>query len=117
MSAGQMQVHVTDQLRIALGTRTVKELRGPLRFPPLRWLVIHLLPWPKGVPTAPELMEPATGHWDADHRQLLAAIDEVAGLGEAHAWRPHPAFGQLSGHSWGVLMWRHLDHHLRQFGM
>jgi hypothetical protein len=29
----------------------------------------------------------------------------------------HPVFGTLSGKAWGALGWRHLDHHLRQFGV
>jgi hypothetical protein len=117
MSAGQAQVHLADQLRIALGRKQIKDHPSPMRLPPVRWLIIHVVPWPKGAPTAPELMNPVTGNWDADHRELLTAIDQVAALGEGHDWAPHPAFGKLSGHSWGVLMWRHLDHHLRQFGM
>jgi len=26
-------------------------------------------------------------------------------------------FGRLSAKQWGVLMYRHVDHHLRQFGV
>jgi hypothetical protein len=29
----------------------------------------------------------------------------------------HPVFGPLNHHYWGVFVWRHLDHHLRQFGV
>jgi hypothetical protein len=29
----------------------------------------------------------------------------------------HPAFGRLSGRAWGALVYRHMDHHLRQFGL
>jgi len=28
----------------------------------------------------------------------------------------HPFFGRLSAAEWDTLMWKHLDHHLRQFG-
>ena len=30
--------------------------------------------------------------------------------------REHPAFGKLSAREWGVFAYRHMDHHLRQFG-
>jgi len=30
-------------------------------------------------------------------------------------WPEHPAFGALSRRAWGVLIYRHMDHHLRQF--
>jgi Protein of unknown function (DUF1569) len=118
MSAAQMQVHIGDGLRIALGTKHCAPKRGPLRFPPLRWLVIHSpIPWPQGAPTAPELLNPHTAEWDADRAQLVADIKQVAARGEKANWAEHPAFGKLSGRSWGVLMWRHIDHHLRQFGV
>jgi hypothetical protein len=29
----------------------------------------------------------------------------------------HPVFGPLNHQYWGVFVWRHLDHHLRQFGV
>ena len=32
-------------------------------------------------------------------------------------WQEHPAFGRLARRAWGVLAYRHLDHHLRQFGV
>jgi hypothetical protein len=32
-------------------------------------------------------------------------------------WPEHPAFGRMSRRVWGVLGYRHLDHHFRQFGV
>lgn len=32
-------------------------------------------------------------------------------------WPLHPAFGTLSRRAWGVLGYRHVDHHFRQFGV
>ena len=29
----------------------------------------------------------------------------------------HPRFGALSHKEWGIFVWRHADHHLRQFGL
>jgi len=29
---------------------------------------------------------------------------------------PHPLFGNMSREDWGRLIYRHFDHHLRQFG-
>ena len=30
---------------------------------------------------------------------------------------PHPFFGRMTGEEWDRLLWKHLDHHLRQFGV
>jgi len=29
---------------------------------------------------------------------------------------PHSFFGELTPDEWGILQWKHFDHHLRQFG-
>jgi hypothetical protein len=29
----------------------------------------------------------------------------------------HPAFGNLNTNQWGIAAWKHMDHHLRQFGV
>ena len=47
---------------------------------------------------------------DADRASLVARGPAAAG--EA----PHAFFGKLSGDEWGQLMYKHIDHHLRQFG-
>lgn len=61
MSAGQMLVHTAGQLRIGLGELVAKPRKLPMRYPPLRQLIVYLLPFPKGVPTAPELNDPEAG--------------------------------------------------------
>jgi transposase InsO family protein len=30
---------------------------------------------------------------------------------------PHSFFGPLTPEEWAILMYKHLDHHLRQFGV
>lgn len=29
----------------------------------------------------------------------------------------HPAFGNISSQEWGIAVYKHMDHHLRQFGV
>lgn len=29
----------------------------------------------------------------------------------------HPVFGPLTHQQWGIFVWKHVDHHLRQFGV
>ena len=63
------------------------------------------------------LLSTAAGEWDADVAALHTLMDRFAERGPAGPFTEHPAFGQLNGRMWGVLTWRHLDHHLRQFGV
>jgi len=116
MSAPQMIAHVADSLRLALGELPCAPKSLPLRYTPIKQLVIYWLPFPKNAPTAPELLARIPGTWSADVADLAALIDRVGERGPDARFPDHPAFGRLTGRAWGVLIARHLDHHLRQFG-
>lgn len=54
-------------------------------------------------------------------KEKARLVEIVNRFGEAGATsadgRTHSFFGRLKGEEWGVLMHKHLDHHLRQFGV
>ena len=119
MNASAMMAHMNDALRMALGELRVtsKNVR-PMQLKPIRKLVIYYLPIPKGAPTAPELIARCPmAVLDDEKRafaglmQRLGAVSPDATLGE------HPLFGNLSYDEFGVLIAKHSDHHLRQFGV
>jgi hypothetical protein len=88
-----------------------------MRFPPLRRLIIHWLPWPQGKAQAPpELFTTKPVTLDGDRETLRVLIERFARAAPEDPWPHHPKFGAMSGRDWGVLAYRHLDHHLRQFG-
>jgi hypothetical protein len=116
MSAPQMVCHLADSLKMALGELPVAPKATALRYPPLKQFIVYVAPFPKNVPTAPELLTRTPGDWTGEVNALLGLVDRVAARGPSAAWAPHPAFGSLSPRAWGVLMYRHMDHHLRQFG-
>jgi hypothetical protein len=117
MSAPQMVGHLSDALRMSFGELPVRSKRLPLRYWPLKQLVIYLLPFPKGAPTAPELVSRTPDEWDAERRACTELVDRFGAERPERAWPEHPAFGRLSPRAWGVLAYRHADHHLRQFGV
>jgi hypothetical protein len=116
MSAPQMVCHLSQSLEMALGDLPVESKRLPIRYPPLKQFIVYLAPFPKNVPTAPELLERSPREWHADVADLARLIERVAARRGSRTWPEHPAFGRLSERAWGVLMYRHMDHHLRQFG-
>ncbi len=118
MDAATMQAHLIAGAKMALGTLQVRPKKTPLANPVGRWLVIHSpLPWPKGAPTAPELKDPASVNFETEREELLRLMRAMGDRGQSESWPKHPAFGRLSGRDWGVLIWRHTNHHLRQFGV
>ena len=53
--APRMVAHVTDTVRWSIGELTVVPMgKSPIGFWPVNALIMFYLPWPKGVPTAPE---------------------------------------------------------------
>ena len=117
MNAEMMLAHLVASMRMAKGELEVKPKKLPIRFFPLRQLIVYWLPFPKGAPTAPELLPSDPGAIEENKRQLAQLIKDVGGRGAMDLWPHHPAFGNLGRRGWGVLTWRHIDHHLTQFGV
>src|SRR5690349_14639038 len=59
----------------------------------------------------------SVGEWSTSIAELHATLDRFASREGETKWPEHPVFGALTGRAWGALGWRHLDHHLRQFGV
>ena len=117
MNAERMLTHLVEAMRMAIGELATKPKRLPTRFPPLRQLFVYWLPWPKGLPTAPELRPSNSRTIEESKRELTRLIADFSTRTAQKKWPDHPAIGNLRCRGWGVLVWRHLDHHLRQFGV
>ncbi len=117
MNAPQMVAHLTDQMHHALGDSPVAPKAGLLRWPPVRYASIYLLPWPKGrVQGPPEAFTTQPTAWAADVGALEALVERFVARGPEADWPHHAFFGRMSGRDWGVFCYKHFDHHLRQFG-
>jgi hypothetical protein len=118
MSAAQMVAHLTDQMHHALGDCPVEARPGVLRWPPVRYASIYLVPWPKGRIRGPrEAFVSQPTSWDADVGGLEALLARFVARGRGAEWPDHALFGRMSGRDWGVFVHKHFDHHLRQFGV
>jgi hypothetical protein len=119
MEPAQLLPHLATVLRMALGERRLEgtppgRIRGAL----LRYLVLYCLPWPKGKIQAPAsaFSAPSAG-WEQDRRVVVELIERFATFSPERMGADHPVFGPMSARDWDVLQYRHLDHHLRQFGV
>jgi hypothetical protein len=69
-------------------------------------------------PTVGELIIRDERSLDAERVRLCSLIDKfVSGGPSVCTTHPHPFFGRLTPQEWAVLMYKHLDHHLRQFSV
>jgi len=121
MSPHQAVCHLADSFMAVLGDRALTSPRVPwyVRTAFARFAALTLpLPWPKGVPTAPEMDQENGGttpeDFERDRARLEAAMERFAARG-GEGLEPHVVFGELSVGEWGRWGYRHTDHHLRQF--
>lgn len=117
MDAPRMLVHITDGLRMALGELPCKPKKAPwARVFPLKQLIVYWFPWPKEAPTARELVARPPGPWEEEMERCLQLLHRFATEDTPSQWPDHPLFGRMDARQWGILGYRHIDHHLRQFG-
>ena len=74
-------------------------------------------PWRKGLPTAKFLKAKEDKAFNSEISTLKSLIDEAYAEKDKTEWEPHPAFGYFTAQQWGQLQYKHLDHHLKQFGV
>ena len=115
MSVSQMVKHCTLPFLAAAGEMKVTEKDTPFKNWVMKKLIIYVLPWPKGAPTAIEFLNLDEGNLQERVAELKRVANRFAEKGPGQKFAPHAAFGELTGADWGALMHRHLDHHLRQF--
>jgi DinB family protein len=116
MSADQMLWHVNGGLSMALGQMNIPPQKTPLPRPIMRLLALSL-PWPKGWPTMPMFVASGSYDFDAERARCVQLIEQMSAKALDEHWPRHPLLGQLSGRDASRLQARHLDHHLRQFGV
>ena len=118
MNAGQMLHHLAEAQRMALGDLAVRpRVKRLFRTWLAKYLFIRTLPIPKGVPTAPELVSQDNFDFGAERARLTETITRFASVPGTGRGLEHPLFGVLTWLEWGLLQHKHVDHHLRQFGV
>jgi len=121
MNVNQMICHCADGLKMATGEREVADKSNFVFRTILKPLIIHVLPMPKGAPTAREINPLIDGSkpidFETDRKTLIECIENMCALPENHSWARHAAFGKMNRKQWGLLAHKHTDHHLKQFGV
>jgi hypothetical protein len=84
----------------------------------LKNTVVNETPYKRNSPTAPQLKVTGDKDFGAEKERLLQYIRKTEGLGAAHfeGLESH-SFGPLSSREWNNMLYKHLDHHLSQFGV
>jgi hypothetical protein len=119
MTAHQVVCHLSDSFRAVMGTG-LSSVATPWSRTVIKWMALNApLKWPHGVPTRPEVDQFIGGtrpvEFARDRQELTSLMADFAARtgGNLH---PHPMFGAMTTREWHRWGWRHMDHHLRQFG-
>jgi Protein of unknown function (DUF1569) len=118
MDAAQMLAHCKAAFMVPLSeTKLPRMFIGRL----LGWAIKKKLyndePWKQNLPTAPQFIIKDQRNFETEKQQLTELIKAFYTKGPDKAGNfPHPFFGTYTKEQWGKSMYKHLDHHLTQFG-
>ncbi|RAJ00432.1 uncharacterized protein DUF1569 [Chitinophaga skermanii] len=80
--------------------------------------VINEVPYPHNSKTAPAFLVSADKDFSAERQRLVNYVLQTQQLGETHFdGKESLSFGPMSTIEWNNMFYKHLDHHLRQFGV
>jgi hypothetical protein len=113
---GMLQ-HLHLSMRMTLGELQVPSAnKRAFQMFPLKHLILYVLPFPKGAPTAPELKPTVAASLEKERAAVLELLERIGTGPREGAGPAHPLFGPMTWREWGVATYKHANHHLRQFG-
>lgn len=81
-------------------------------------MVVGDKPYPQNSPTAPMFVIDEPKDFETEKARMMSYINATFDQGVAHyEGLENMTFGKLSAEQWNTLFSKHLDHHLRQFGV
>jgi len=120
MSVSQMLAHLNVAYEYFYENKYKKSgfFKGLL----LKWvikpIVVGYKPYAKNSRTSPEFLMTDEKEFEKEKTRLIAYIDKTRELGESYFDnRDSVSFGKLTVKEWNNMFYKHLNHHLDQFGV
>ena len=117
MTCAQMLAHCQKTFQLALGELEMK--RGLIGKLLGGWakkkFVTGEAPFGRNSPTDPKFRIQGERDFEGEKTGLVELVRRYGEQGTL-TQEPHPFFGPMSSKEWDRLLWKHMDHHLRQFG-
>ncbi len=119
MEVAQMLAHCKEAFKVPLSDKKMPRIFMGLM---LAWMMKSKMynesPWKKNLPTAPSFLIKDQREFDLEKGELTELISKFYTAGRGNVGKfPHPFFGKFTQEQWGKSMYKHLDHHLKQFGV
>ena len=119
MNVSQMLKHSQQPLLVAFGDKKLKRgLMGILFGTMAKKTLLKPGDFKKNLPTDPSFLVKDQKEFEEEKQKLIELVKRFAASGPSSISKdPHPFFGKLTLEEWDTLQIKHLDHHLRQFGV
>jgi len=119
MNPAQMVTHCARALETGAGERPMKQkLIGKILMPFFRKSILGEKPFSRNGPTDPSFIVADEREFTTERQKLVDLIGRFVARGPAAAaTQEHAFFGKMTGEEWGETMYKHIDHHLQQFGV
>ncbi len=119
MNVTQMLAHVQGPMEVALGDRKLKKsILGLLFGNMAKKKILEEKPFSKNLPTDPTYIKKGDYDFDVEKAKVLSLLKRIFEGGESVIIKePHPFFGKMTSEEWATSLWKHMDHHLNQFGV
>ena len=120
MNPAQMLAHCSATIGMAMGKISPRRILVGRLFGWLakKSLIVNGTPMRRNAMTEKSCLVTDERDFVVERQRLRESIDRFAAGGPGACTKhPHFFFGTLTPLEWATLMYQHLDHHLRQFGV
>ncbi len=120
MNVQQMLVHCRKSIELAMGDINVQARNPLVKFFAgfFKASLYNDKPFRKNLKTLNELVIKDHGSFEVEHRKLKRLMHRMHTAEKFFfPYTAHPIFGRLEPDMWGQLIYKHLDHHFKQFGV
>ncbi len=119
MTAAQMMAHCAEIQEVANGKKLEKTPFMARLFKGfIRKMVVNDKPYPKSTQTHPQYKQIEDKNFPEEKARLLEALQKFQRMDPQQAANiRHPLFGTMTIEEKGWSSYKHLDHHLTQFGV
>ena len=116
MDVAQMLAHCQMPLGVAAGSHQLKgnlilKIFGPI----FKRQLYNGRPFRQNLPTDKSFVITELKDFEKEKQILIKMINDFSE--NNMSGKPHPFFGKLTKEQWSKGTWKHLDHHLKQFGV
>lgn len=117
MNVSQMLAHCNLMHKQVLGLEPVGKLPNFFMRFIIRKIILGPKPYKPGLPTGKHMLITSEKDFNKEKELMLQYLQQIVNKGASADWPFHAAIGKLTGDEWGFAIWKHLDHHLRQFSV